>query len=280
MKTFSLMLLAAVFLIGGCLKSQAAETLPPALLVDGQPIDALCFSPVGGEPVETLSVKDCGKDLIAKERKDENALTHSVSYIYADDPEGDMGTSYVQYRYIGESAGASVVLVSWSGGGSGQFSTLLELTRDGDALKIVKILGGGDRCNGGIADAVINKKGEVEFKMSATPFDLVSVGGDPERAFMQTVKPFDDLDACAICCLGTVNYTNDAYAGVSISKDYLDSLYKDRTGESALSEKQACFAERMKSNTDGVQYEFAPDDWEAIVREVEHVCLGRVEGEE
>ena len=263
------------------IESARAETLPAALMVDGQPIDTLCFADAEGmdSPLgfDNISVRNCGADLIVKERGTREDGTAFVSYAYSN-TDDVMSWPYAQYQYIGEIGNDVAVLVNWSGGGTGHFSTLMLVAREGDRLIVKSVIAGGDRCNGGITKASVDDAGRVSYAINITPYDMLVLGGDPERAFLKSVKPFDDLVACAACCYGTAKFTGDDFTGVALNEDLRDSLMSDANTPPEL-EKQACFDRLVKLQFDAGQTEFTPEGWEIFIREVEHVCLGRAEGE-
>lgn len=68
-----------------------------------------------------------------------------------------MGThGHFYYKYLGATPEGLVILSSYSGGGTGQFSDLSIYRREGDTLGIVRNIAKGDRCSGGVKDAQVS----------------------------------------------------------------------------------------------------------------------------
>jgi hypothetical protein len=110
--------------------------------------------------------------------------------------------AFVAYKYIGTIEDGHVLSVRSSGGGSGLFSGIRVVRRAGDRLEIVEDLGGGDRCNGGVADVRVTEAGQVSYQLYATPYDLASAGVVGDVPF----NAYDDLPACAMCCGGVIEF--------------------------------------------------------------------------
>ena len=282
MKTIKFLALT-VLMLTACKPSAAG--LPDTLLVDGQPVDPLCFylmggAPINGGPVESIPVKNCGEGLIAKKRETKNGVTFSVYYEYEEDGYVDVGYPFLSYTYVGQSGEDSVAIVSWNGGGTGMFTSIELLEREGDTLKIKSTIAGGDRCNGGILEASVNDQGVVGYTQNITPYDMLVLGGNPERPFLKTVEPYQDLVACAACCYGVAKFSGDQLTGITLNPDLKDSFQTSPGDEIRPDqEKQVCFDNIMKLQLDAGQSEFTLDEWDTVMGEVEHVCLGRVEGE-
>lgn len=252
--------------------------LPGALMIGGAPVDPLCFDALGGEPTQTIALTDCGKGLKVLKRSDDGPKQF-VSFQYEGDDLGGMSTPYIEYEYLGSAQNAGLILVRWSGGGTGHFSTLGLFKRDDKVLTVKDVLAGGDRCNGGVDSASIDAKGHILYKLNITPYDMLALGGDPQRPFMSQVSAYDDLDACAACCYGTAGYVDNELTTISVSPDALETLKSRGANDYAEGSKQQCFDEALLRNTQSGILDYSAEDWETLMREVEHVCLGRVEGE-
>jgi uncharacterized protein YecT (DUF1311 family) len=103
----------------------------------------------------------------------------------------------VTYHLVGALAdGGQVVTVDYWGGGTGQFSSVYKLVRNGDILTGSLITVGGDRCNGGVNDVKVVDGRTVRVSFNGSPYDLAAqVLADAEQA--------SALPSCAICCTGT-----------------------------------------------------------------------------
>lgn len=147
--------------------------------------------------------------------------------------------TWFAYRPIGRLAsGETVVDVSWSGGGTGQFSEIdavRSTTKGGETtISARTLVGGGDRCNGGIDRATMPSDGVIEMSLRATPGDLISAGDSA-----LDVSRYD-LAMCAICCAGTMSYRFDVAAGrqTLVSATVSEALSADQNEPASA---QACF---------------------------------------
>jgi len=114
----------------------------------------------------------------------------------------DLGTgTWTAYRIIAELDGGSrAAIVQFNTGGTGVFSSLVTF-RSGTTLTVEPLIGGGDRCNGGITDARYDKPDWI-VRFSATPADMAVELDVPEAHL-------DELPYCAICCVGEVEVRFD-----------------------------------------------------------------------
>lgn len=147
--------------------------------------------------------------------------------------------TWYAYRPIGRlSNGETIVEVNWSGGGTGQFSEIdaVRSTTNGGETTISArtLIGGGDRCNGGIDQATMPSAGVIEMTLRATPGDLIAAG-DPAV----DVTGYD-LASCSICCAGTLTYRFDVTASrqTLVSAVVSEDLSADQSEPMSA---QACF---------------------------------------
>lgn len=147
--------------------------------------------------------------------------------------------TWFAYRPVGRFAGGeTVVEVRWNGGGTGQFSEVdaLRTTSSGGETTISArtLVGGGDRCNGGIDRTTMPEEGVIELVVRATPGDLIAAG-DPA---IDTSRY--DLAYCAICCAGTMTYrfTVSTSKQTLVSATVSEALSADVSDPSSA---QVCF---------------------------------------
>ena len=153
--------------------------------------------------------------------------------------------TWIGYRPIGKLAdGRTIVQVDWNGGGTGTFSEIAELRQahaegaGAATLTARTVLGGGDRCNGGIDSARLDGTA-VETAFRATPAALIA-GGDPKL----DVARYGLYD-CAICCAGSVRHRYDLQTGTDavIGATIAESLGTDGGDADGA---QACFDRLVK----------------------------------
>lgn len=221
-------------------KPEAAAA--PALLVNGAPVNPLCFAPylMGEEPRESISLDPaaCAAHLTA-DNTDFAPLEGytGTGFYFGDDPEtrGGMRPAFIAYRYLGEVDGRLAIELIGSGGGTGVFSTVFTAVRAGDTLTSIDTYAGGDRCNGGVTQAAV-KNGTLHYAYNITPYDFLTLNDDnPPSA----ITPYDDIAACAACCFGEALYEGRSFAGVRIPEGYI------AMGAAEGQDMQACFDSHM-----------------------------------
>ncbi|MCB9996566.1 MAG: hypothetical protein H6869_09040 [Rhodospirillales bacterium] len=289
-----LLLLAAVAVFAvPALASDYTTESPPAFLIDGEPLDPICFlndwSGIGpedsGDGVSFYPVANCRIGEIVVDPVDPEANPAYVGASYAedfyDDEADEVYTTrgYVAYRYIGETNGRHAFIVVENGGGSGTFSTIALYEPGthpvGDTpvtmLKKVRTFGGGDRCNGGVVDGAADQDG-LRYSLSVTPYDMLGLTGDPERAILQSPAA-EQVISCAACCYGTAHFSQDRFTGLTLNKENLPHLDPDAEGV------MGCVDNLVKLNIEHGTGTFDAEGAADFIREIEHSCLGRMEGE-
>ena len=242
----SLSALAIVFTAFTC-KALAlpldAAHFPADLLFQGKPVNPLCFD-IMGRVVTTneYSLLACDStqrtpapsknDIPAKaglygfEWEDQTFHTHGFSYYKA----WDAGN----HRYW--------IFTANNGGGSGDFTSLSLYQRENNETILLVPIDGGDRCNGGInaEDIQTTPKG-LRYSTHFTPSDfLVIKGGNPHA-----LQAYDDLAACAVCCVANAFYEVDQTLAIRLL--YIE-LGKTRANELPTQGKyEKCFNQVMSS---------------------------------
>lgn len=199
-----------------------AAELPDALMLDGHPLDPLCFqgNPERAGATELAAdVADCRASEDVVSETDPAALAPddrgwiAYEFGWADMPDIPL-RGWVGWRYVGTVADGPVVETSYNGGGSGFFSAVMVVRRHGNRLERVRTLAGGDRCNGGVAGAAV-AGGQVVTASHLTPYDLVSWALEEAGG---TALPEDaPLAFCAACCVGTATFVEDEPAWVTVT---------------------------------------------------------------
>lgn len=218
---------------------------PPALMVHDKPIDPLCF---GEMQKETLDINHCG--LHAKKRRvltgrNQTLLSKGfMGYDYQWTIDNTLNTrGYSYYKVIG-TLGKSVMVETLNNfGGSGIFTSIDKVVRQGHQLHAVA-LAGGDRCNGGIHSATIIGQGterRLVYQVNMTSFAMFNLLKENRN----DSKPYDDLADCAICCIGTAVFQRQEVDQLSKEKLLYVDLDRSLQGpgnSSVQSKKQDCFS--------------------------------------
>jgi hypothetical protein len=213
---------AISILIASVLAAGAAtQKIAPSLYrVDGKPVPSSCLAALADSPA--INLAHCGDPSM----KPKSLPTGFVGY---DDPQG----GYFYYKYLGLADGLDILFMQSSGGGTGQFTSLVGILRNGQTLVHKKDYAGGDRCNGGVSNAAL-ANGRLTFDQAVTPYDLI-VLGDPGVK----LQAYKDLEASASSCIADSHMTNGSehWTGVTLTERGL----KDEQGWTEQYRYQSCF---------------------------------------
>lgn len=160
------------------------------------------LSPFGEGEIPPIDMQACGRGNahIPVERL-------ADGWISAGGAELGTGT-WTAYRDIAEmDGGVRAAVVQFNSGGTGVFSTLVTY-RDGETLTLEPLIGGGDRCNGGITDARFDNPDWI-VRFSTTPADMAVELDVPENYL-------EELPYCAICCVGEVEVRFEPEGGEEV----------------------------------------------------------------
>jgi hypothetical protein len=134
-----------------------------------------------------------------------------------------------------------IKIVSGNTGGSGRFSGIYFMRRDGDNLQLLEEMGGGDRCNNGIEGNVRYVDGKLLYTQALTAADFY----DAEN--ITNDKKLNDLEYCAICCKASANLEDRKITSYTLRADLLDDK------QEGLSKEQACFEKQLSTLVKGDQ---------------------------
>lgn len=221
-------------------QSDATQVPPQApqdsgFTYQGKPIDPICFNfpgdASGDEPIDLATCTgSAGSDEYSiPENGLETFDNGAIGYTFKCEG-GCMRQPFVSYKHLGQVGDAHAVMVESSGGGTGVFTTLALYQLADGKLTRTKAIAGGDRCNGGIENAVV-KDNKLHFSMNITPFDMIEISKGNDAGF----EAYDDIQACAVCCVGQVNYVDDQMVSVTLTQDPKEIVNED------LGPKDACF---------------------------------------
>ncbi|EKV32050.1 hypothetical protein C882_3114 [Caenispirillum salinarum AK4] len=252
----------AVLTVSAPPSALAAEAVPAALMHDGAPLDPLCFESWIDAP--SVDVTTCGTaDYIVPVERGVNADAgwHGYTYRLADLPEDAAMRGWVAWRYLGETDAGHVVETYHHGGGTGHFTGVQTVRRDGDRLHLVETHMGGDRCNGGVAAAAV-AGGAVAGSVNITPYDLLALAlGEQGVPF----EAYDDIASCAICCVGTATFVGDDLAWVT-----LDPPEEGFAGTGETDTPQACLDALPRDS----RRSLSPPELARLGRDVLERCAG------
>lgn len=207
---------------------------------------------------------------VAPEAKDV-ALSDQAENQDTDKVESTMGFGgYAYYKYLGKYKKDHVICFLHNSGGSGMFSYIFLISREGDQLRLSKILVMGDRCNGGINTVTMFDE-KLQYTIQITPYDYIELSDQNQH----NLKAYDDLAACAACCQGEALFEHDFKEPKLLSVS-LDKLTQD---ELPIQGKyQACFNTIVKRNLQEGKRQFTVPELKALMKEFNKECVnGKVE---
>lgn len=238
----------ALSALSACKDNRALEptAVEPALMVNGAAVDPLCFLTRDDDDSKApvYPTQGCGGSEYVRDEKNTSPLDASfvsTGYFYVD-PEApeQKFPGFVGYKYLGEYRGLKAVELIENGGGTGMFTSVQLLRAENDGtLRVIQTLAGGDRCNGGIASAFMSGRTLV-YDVNLTPYDFVSVAEyNPKN-----LQAYDDLDACAVCCYGTLRYVNGQPDSLALSPEAAPE--GENAAAAADRPLQACFDDAFR----------------------------------
>lgn len=247
-KRFNMRALIGGILVHCCLGLTGfviAAQLPADLMYLAKPVDPLCLFQIESKEAE-IDLSKCGFNSQEVHPSGANKKLVSegfVGYDYdlkIDDSKHLKGYSY--YKVIANMGNAYLIQTINNSGGTGSFSFLNVIQREGDILHL-SVLDGGDRCNGGLVDLKKEGKGahaRLVYSVYLTPYDFLTVAKDNPNH----VKAYDDLSACASCCAAKAVFERDIGQNFEQRRlQYLDvSMYVKDIANTAHNEPyQHCF---------------------------------------
>ncbi len=254
--------LGVVLIAGYVFPAQAEVTLPPELMFNAAPIDALCFEKISAD--EWVDVSTCVPKEIEKitAAVSEPWMADKIGYSYRYKADKSDAASYSYYQYVGQWNGSPVVVSYGSGGGTGQFTSLTSIERNASKMRVLQGFGGGDRCNGGIVDATISF-GTLHYGQNMTPIDFLQIADDNPH----DLQPYEDLEASAASCFGVARFDDDKFTGVALAE-----MPKPQTG-GATYKYQECFNRLYRGMLEKGKKELSVSELKEFTGEFNQVCL-------
>lgn len=235
--------------------AMATTALPSALIRDGGPVSALCFSaldPLNGTDESgqnpSVSLIDCGQpedvEVLGTQTADDGTVT--TTYKYKQDDTGE--DVWSSYKVLGPVNDGLAVLRKDDTGGSGLFSTVVVVGVEGDRLTKKRALTGGDRCNGGIESAHV-ENGVIITENSITPSDFVPLSNQTDPP---AIEPYQDLEASAASCFATL----ESHDGQPVRIVFDKTAGTDQEGWTENYTYQTCFNRLFRNSVVANQTSF------------------------
>jgi hypothetical protein len=232
-----------------------------------KPIHPRCISELLHSDSGRLSLKDFHTSYGFQEWKDD------PSYLIAEYPEQEFEgrRPYFAYKAIGQFNDIFILATEEWGGGSGRFTNILVVDKSGDELRLVKALGEGDRCNGGLVDLEL-KGSDLFYSLNITPVDIINLAADEKLGLVA----YEDLEASAMSCFASANRKynlidhNDELLSVTFQGKQNDQ--KDWTERFTY---QSCFNKVFNGYIDAGKINLDRAGLNEFVREFKKECLSR-----
>ena len=239
-----------------------AADLPPELTFNNAPIEALCFESVSAD--EWVDVSECVPKEIEKIPADPTNtwMADKIGYSYRYKADKSDATSYSYYHYIGQWKGAPVVASYGSGGGTGQFASLMSIERSASKIRVLQGFAAGDRCNGGVVDAKISF-GTLHYGQNMTPIDFLQIADDNPHE----LEPYEDLEASATSCFGVARFEDEKFVGVTLIE-----IPKSQ-GAGTTYKYQECFDKLYKGMLAGGKKELSVSELKEFTGQFNAVCV-------
>ena len=262
------MLFASVMAIS--LQSQAAtSTLPKELTYAGKPIDALCFFIMEANAT-SINLKKCG---LSKEKYKIKSINPNlkqkgfIGFDWQDMNPDTYAQGYSYYRYFPAQKNSYWIYSINNGGGSGDFTYIYLVSRNNKNTLSIKFIAGGDRCNGGLSNVNADSKG-LNYQVNLTAYDVIAL--NPEVA--KVVRAYDDLAACAACCVAKANYEVTSTANSILTSVTLNPI----VNASDLPDqgiKQTCFDNIFMSHLKSGHATLSPQEVAQFAKRFEKECI-------
>lgn len=194
---------------------KVCAAVPSELMFHNKPIDALCFFNLEGKEID---LEKCGLAAAKYIMKGTNSSLIAKGYIGYNwqDPKYPGSTEgYSYYKFFNSGKNIYWIYTINSGGGTGEFTAIHQVKRKNTSTLEIETLRGGDRCNGGLQD-VFDVNNHLSFSQNLTAYDLIALS----KKYAPKVKAYDDLAACAICCVAKAYY--ELTANAQLQLNYVD----------------------------------------------------------
>lgn len=248
---FASLLFSSCLLIVNTVYAQnySGESFPKDFKYQNKPIDPLCIDKLSLDQTaraSSVNVDECSKhrNIVEEGVNDDLIRKGYIGYEYSYNLPGatEKGTTY--YKYLGKVDDAHVIYAMQNTGGSGFFTSILWIKRQGNNLRLLKEIAGGNRCNGGIDPSITLKDKKVTYKASVTPFGVMAMSG----VMQPNIQSIDDLTDCAVCCVGDATFEYDLSKDNAVPMLLSLSFAKDAGRDEIYTQGklQNCFNEQVR----------------------------------
>lgn len=275
MRLQPILCLMITMMSSACVSETLPNNFPEALTYHDKPIDPLCFTE--NEPSNNQSLDKCGAqfsselEIIDKDQKliDSGYIGYEYNWSDKTDP-AIQSRGYSYYKVIGYFNHRYTVYALNNGGGTGHFTSLNLVTRKNDTLHVAPIVMG-DRCNGGVSSPS-QKNHTLSFSIHITAYDLLTL----TQQNPNHLRAYDDLDACASCCIGVATYDLNLVnkkekmklVSVTFDKGIDLTLANNNTNDN----HQSCLNQLIGASIKSGKRSFSPKELNSLINKFNHLC--------
>jgi hypothetical protein len=235
--------------------ARAQEDTPSLYLIDGNPVPLACLSTLGNfdsSRTDPIDLGKCGTGLPPDTASNGPNGFHDTT---------DSG--YFDYNYLGSIRGLDILFIDNGGGGSGQFSQLVGLKREGDMLQLAQTFAYGDRCNMSPLNAKL-RDGSLSYDLTTTPNELITLLGK-EAA----LKDDGDLEDSAASCVALTHIRDEKIVGVTLTEKDL----QDQAGWTEQFRYQSCFNAFYRKSVAAGQVDLTREELSAFTKGFLNACV-------
>jgi len=233
-----------------------------AFTYQNKPISPDCIAKMleqQNAPNPVISLSTCSTPAAA-------AKVHLEDGVYTNKQKNEVELQpFGSYTILGTQDNKFLISFGQWTGGSGFFSNVIWLSKDDQNLTQLKILAGGDRCNGGVDKAAL-----WEYTSNMTSADLIQFANDDSFS----IEPYKDLDASAIGCVAKAYYHFDSETQTA-NFEYvkLDVNFNQSPEWTKEFKYQACFNQLIKKYIKDGRQQLRDAGVKAFAAEFKKTCM-------
>lgn len=206
-----------------------AAEWPKELMYNGQRIAPTCIDELVTSSTPDgagVSLEECTAAMSQFEEDKSDATPPQQDFYGWRFHDKEFGNRYSFTKYLGRFRGGFVLYSIWSGGGTGKFTDISIVKRKGNTLLLHREVAAGDRCNGGVTEAWM-ERGKLFYKINLTPYDIVTAVDTAT-----TLKASDDLQSTPTSCFATATFTHTnenqpVLQVVTLNQEYPSDMLSD-----------------------------------------------------
>lgn len=259
----------SIFLLTLLISLEASATLPQDLIINNQPIDAICFFDMESKD-KIINLQNCGLNKHNFALKKQNSrLTNKgfIGYDYKSTPNLGGAEGYSYYKFFNAGHHQYWIYSINNGGGSGNFTSIQLVKRRNATTMELKSISGGDRCSGGVQIVSIKHK-QLTYSVNLTAYDFINLSKKHNSS-----KAYEDLAACAVCCVAKVIYTiNPSKAKAKLQYVALNDI-QDPKNMPQQGTHQECFNQLFVSYVKTAKTHFNKNNIDVFANQFNQTCL-------